>query len=84
MCDRVTGGKGSSGRGSVIGSGEADPSTISALAIGMAGVNDVHLRRIPAKRRLKCKAEGNPRWSLKLLHTISETRPALSSADLPL
>ena len=34
----MTAGKGSSVKGSVIGSGEADPSMISAFAIGMAEV----------------------------------------------
>lgn len=59
MCDLVTEGKGSSVRGSVIISGNADPSTISAFAIGMAGKRFVHLKRNLAECSLKCNFEAN-------------------------
>ena len=38
ICDLVIGGKGSSIRGSLIGSGEGDVSNRSAFAIGMAAI----------------------------------------------
>ena len=56
MCDLVTKGKGSSVRGSVMLSGDADASKIFVFAIGIAGKRVGYPKRNAAESTLYCSA----------------------------